>query len=393
MTRRRSGRQSARAGATALAALVLCIVEWTGCTIAPPAAPDDSLFADAPALTVGGNAVTVANVAALGGVDVAAILEVNVRSNTGQHALVLQPEDETASTAIIVGGGPIGEPFNFVAPAASEYLIFIVHDPASNPDVQSAEIEVALATSQIDQRAERQLIYVEFEAGYLTEPGLLDPVDSTNEDRAFLESISTVVEQEVVTALQSTFAGTPIEITSDLPGESRAPYSTLRFSPERVLADQNDINDAALPPPDPTRPECQVRVIFGEVLPRGTNVDPGNQDPGDEAVVYVGSFQGRGQTCWTSAVGSLSSVVQTLSQTGAHEIGHLVGLLHVEQIDLMNRSATLAFLRDLEFARGQIQIDRTIGDDIAAEVFPQIVQNPQLYFDAIFQSEAADDEE
>jgi hypothetical protein len=35
----------------------------------------------------------------------------------------------------------------------------------------------------------------------------------------------------------------------------------------RVLAANQDLIDAALPPPDPTRPECQQRVVFGEFLP------------------------------------------------------------------------------------------------------------------------------
>jgi hypothetical protein len=104
----------------------------------------------------------------------------------------------------------------------------------------------------------------------------------------------------------------------------------------------------------------------------------------DQALVYVGSFQGRGQECWTSAVNSLSSMALTLAQTGAHEIGHLVGLYHVEQIDLMNRTATLAFLRELQFARGQVQLERVIGGQVGGEVFPAIVQDPETYFRAVF---------
>ena len=142
----------------------------------------------------------------------------------------------------------------------------------------------------------------------------------------------------------------------------------------------------ALPAPDPSRPECQERVVFGEVLPSGSSADVGNRVLDDEAVVYVGSFQGRGETCQTTAVSSLNSVVLTLAQTAAHEIGHLVGLMHVEQVDVMNRSATLAFTRQLMFARGQIQVDRLVDGDVVGEVFPAVVQDPAIYFDAVFSS-------
>ena len=76
-------------------------------------------------------------------------------------------------------------------------------------------------------------------------------------------------------------------------------------------------------------------------------------------------------------------MVRPLGQTAAHEIGHLLGLFHVEQIDLMNRTATLAFLRELTLARGQIQLD-THGAEAGTEVFTSIIQDPAVYFRTMF---------
>ena len=78
----------------------------------------------------------------------------------------------------------------------------------------------------------------------------------------------------------------------------------------------------------------------------------------------------------------------TLSQTAAHEIGHLIGLRHVEQIDIMNRSATLAFQRELEMVRGQVQFDRPANGTVVSEVLTTIIQDPARYMDAVFDTEA-----
>jgi hypothetical protein len=79
-----------------------------------------------------------------------------------------------------------------------------------------------------------------------------------------------------------------------------------------------------LTPIDVAHESCLQRVIFGEMLPRGRMVDPGNQVHDDEAVVYVGSFQGRGLECRTAAVNSVNSIVLGLAHTGAHEIARSI---------------------------------------------------------------------
>jgi hypothetical protein len=87
-------------------------------------------------------------------------------------------------------------------------------------------------------------------------------------------------------------------------------------------------------------------------------------------------------------INSLNNVVLTLSQTAAHEIGHLVGLRHVEQIDIMNRSATLAFQRELVLVRGQVQFDRVANGTLVSEVLTTIIQDPNIYFQSMFDVES-----
>ncbi|HRX87067.1 MAG TPA: hypothetical protein P5572_18740, partial [Phycisphaerae bacterium] len=229
-----------------------------------------------------------------------------------------------------------------------------------------------------------QFVRVTFDEDFLTGPGMFDPVDGTEDDRALLESLAPLVRSEIVERLRTIFADTPIVILGPEDAATNGPVAELHYAADRVEAEDQTAVDAALPPPDPTRPQCQTRVVFGEVLPRGGLLDPGNRVLDDRAVVYVGSFQGRGEACWTAAINSTSSMVLTLAQSGAHEIGHLVGLHHVEQVSLMNRTATLAFLRELGFARGQIQFERVLDGEVVSEVVPAVVQDPQAYFRAIF---------
>lgn len=342
-------------------------------------------FVDLPAIAADGEAHTLsANIVPLGELEEGQVLRIQVDGNAVESVLVLATDEAFAEAGVLAGGGPAAAPFDYRVQRAGPYFVFVQFDPLASQAQRTGTITIAPGDPAFAPPA-RQVVQVVFAEGFLTDPGLFDPVDGTADDLAFLAEISDVVEQEVLDRLRAIFADTPIEIVG--PNEAPpAPFSRLTFLPDRVPAENQDVSDAALPPADPARPQCQERVIFGEVLPRGARQDPGNQVGDDEAVVYVGSFQGRGEACWTSAVSSLNNVVLTLSQTAAHEIGHLVGLYHVEQIDIMNRSATLAFERELAFARGQVQLERLSGGAVISEVFTTVVQDPARYFQLAFDS-------
>jgi len=322
-----------------------------------------------------------ANVASLGELSAGDVVRVRVSGSNVQAVLLLLADSRDAEVAALAGGGPANAFFDYSVQITGTYFVFIQFDAAV--DAPRATLEAAPGDTAATTPAQ-QYVRVSFADDFLTGPGLFDPVDGTESDRELLDSLSPLVLTGIVERLRIIFENSPIVILGPDDPAPDGPFSELTYLPDRVEADNQSIVDAALPPADPTRPQCQTRVVFGEVLPSGTLQDTGNRVHDDQAVVYVGSFQGRGRECWTSAVNSMDSMVLTLAQTGAHEIGHLVGLYHVEQIDLMNRSATLAFLRELGLARGQIQLERVINGAVVGEVFPAIVQDPDVYFQTVF---------
>jgi hypothetical protein len=368
----------------AILASLLCILALSGCNpLLDPAAPQ-SPFRGLTPLPLDATPRTLrANVASLGELARGDVVRLRVSGPELQAVLLLFADEPDAAEALLVGGGPADTFFDYPVQISGHYFVFLRFDPRAPATAMSATIEALPGEPGMVPPAE-QHVRITFAEDFLTGPGLFDPVDGTEVDRELLDSLSPLVRDGIIDRLRAIFENTPVVILAPDDPEPAAPVSELRYVGDRIEADDQEIVDAALPPPDPTRPQCQTRVVFGEVLPSGTLQDTGNRVHDDQALVYVGSFQGRGQECWTSAVNSLSSMALTLAQTGAHEIGHLVGLYHVEQIDLMNRTATLAFLRELQFARGQVQLERVIGGQVGGEVFPAIVQDPETYFRAVF---------
>ena len=372
-----------------LAAMIIATMTggmWSGCAIdVPPLNP----FTDLPVIDLDGSPHELtADLSPLGEYAIGEGFRVRVDGDAIRSVRILIADTETNEAGVIAGGGPVGTSFDYPVLEAGRYFAFIRFDESTNQADRTGTITAerlsASDVALLEPPAEGQVVQVIFEEGFLTEPGLWDPDDGTQEEREFLADISDLVRGEVLGRLKATFAHTPIQIIGEGDDPPDGPVSRLTFTPDRVLAEDQDVFDAALPPPDPDFPECQVRVIFGSVLPAGSQEDIGNSDPEDEAVVNIGSFQGRGPSCRTAVTNSINNIVFAIAQTGAHEIGHLVGLAHVGQIDIMNASATLAFFRDLEFARGQVQFDRFINGEVVSDILTTVIQDPQIYFRAIF---------
>lgn len=344
-------------------------------------------FRDLPTIPLDGvERPLTADVVPLGELSTGQVIDVTVNGDTVEAVLILIADELSDEAGVLAGGGPPETTFSYRVQRDGRYFVFVQFDPLAGPARRQGTIAVGPGDPSFAPPS-RQVVRVEFAEGYLSDPGLFDPASGTQDERDLLEALSPSVADDIVDRLRFIFRDTPILIVSEHDPLPQEPFSRLRYAPDRVEAAEQDAIDVALPPPDPARPECRVRVVFGRVLSDTGRQDPGNQVLDDEAVVYVGSFQGRGETCRTAATDSIHNLVLALAQTGAHEIGHLVGLYHVEQIDIMNRSATLAFLRELPFRRGQVQIERLIGGQVVGEVFPAVIQDPDLYFETVFSPE------
>lgn len=355
-----------------------------GCPTEPTEDARINPFTDLPPVALDGRPVALeTDFAALGSLQAGEVVRLRVDGDGVQRVLILIEDETSEATGVMVGGGPGNAEFQYHAARTAPHFVFVQLRPTVGRSSVTLSAEPGDA-SFAPPAAQR--VVVRFDDGFLSNPGLFDPTTGADEERAFLESIEDQVREQIVERLRDIFAGTPIEILEDADAPAE-PFSVVTISPERITADTGGLAADAIQPPDTSRPECLDVVVFGEVLPSGSTLDPGNQVLDDAAVVYVGSFQGRGETCQSAAINSVNNIVLGISQTAAHEIGHLVGLHHSALIGIMDRSVSLAFQRELDFDRAQILTERRADGDastIVTTVVTSVVQDPFVYFDSIF---------
>ena len=337
-------------------------------------------FVDLPAVAMDGvPRLMEYDVAPLGELAAGQVIRVKAEGSKVQSVLVLAADPASADAGLLAGGGPAGAFFDYRVQQPDRYFVYVLFDPAA----ATADREAILTVSAGDPNyhpPQKQIVRVVFEEGYLTNPGLVDPTSFTQEEIQLLADISDQVRDQVIERLGTIFAGTPVEIVTTDDPMPAGPYSVLTYKGQRKEPAAGDFFDVAVPPLLPEHPECQDRVIFGEVLDSALQVDVGNRVLSDQAAVYVGSFQGRGATCRSAATDSVNNIVLGLTHTGAHEIGHLVGLFHASLTDIMNRSPSLAFQRELTFQPGQMLIETPIDPFVLTSV----IQDPAFYFRASF---------
>ena len=337
-------------------------------------------FVDLPAVAMDGvGRLMEYDVAPLGDLATGQVIRVKVEGLGAQAVLILAADTENDDAGVLAGGGQTAMAFDYRVQVAGRYYVYVLFDPAASADERRATLTVSPGDPNYHP-PQKQIVRVVFEDGYLTNPGLVDPTSFTQDEIQLLAGISDQVRQQVIERLGTIYTGTPIEIVTTDDPLPTGPYSVLTYTGRRKEPAAGDFFDVAVPPLLPEHPECQDRVIFGEVLDSALQVDAGNRMQSDRAAVYVGSFQGRGASCRTAATDSVNNIVLGLTHTGAHEIGHLVGLFHVSLTDIMNRSPSLAFQRELSFQPGQVLIE-TATDPF---VLTSVIQDPAFYFGANF---------
>jgi hypothetical protein len=313
-------------------------------------------FTDLDALAFDGRRRTLrSEITPLGSHRAGDVLQITVRAGQARAVYLLEPDPARTTAGLIVGGGPVNRPFVYRVARDSQLYLFI-----DRPDDASVVLEPGPGEFQPPPG---QTIVLEFVEDFLA-AGLFDSATHDEADRGVLRSIEPVVRSGILERMRAIFADTGVVILG--PDDPRSePFSVISFSGQRV---------AEAGPDAAVAPGTAEVVLLGEVLPRGHSGDPGNQNPSDQAVVYVGSFRG------TFVMDAVNNIINPLAATGAHEAGHLLGLNHTALDGLMTRNLSFAFQRQLGFQRSQIALD--VGN--GPEIFTNVIQDPQVYFDRIF---------
>ena len=342
--------------------LALCFVAAALGSLSCNSAPQEQInpFTDLDPLMFDGTPQAVlSEISPLGKHRAGDVLRITMTTDRAGAVYLLEPDEPRTTAGVIVGGGPVNRPFVYRVARDSELFLLL-----ESPDGAS----VVLEPGPRDYHPPRgQNIVLEFESDFLAE-ALFDPALHDSADRDVLLSVEPLVRSGILARLRAIFSDTDVTILG--PDDPRPDtFSVISYSGLRVTE----------PGPDAAvAPGSEEVVLLGEVLPRGRSVDPGNQDPNDQAVVYVGSFRG------TFVMDAVNNIINPLAATGAHEAGHLLGLNHTALDGLMTRNLSFAFQRQLEFQRSQIVLD--VGN--GPEILTNVIQDPLLYFDRIVSAAA-----
>ena len=271
-----------------------------------------------------------------------------------------------AGAGVIVDGGPIGRPFQHRVGQDGNLFLFL-----DVPGEVRATVTVAPGSADFRRPAE-QVVVVEFEDDFLVD-GLLGPAAGDDADRALLEAIEPTVRKGIIERLAEIFAESGVVIASADEEESSAERSPLTYSGRRKTGDGTGPDELLVG-------GCARFVIFGELLPEGRRIDAGNREPADRAVVYVGSFRGTQDCDAGLLINSTNNMINALALSGAHEIGHLVGLGHTALDGIMSAAPSFAIQRPLSFQRSQIVL-LAEGQPL---IITNVIQDPDAYFRGIF---------
>lgn len=192
----------------------------------------------------------------------------------------------------------------------------------------------------------------------------LSAMGETTEEQASLAEMQPVVERLIIERLNAIFGPYGMMVLRAGPDElSTARYSTVHFT--------NDPGSPSDSPFDVTliqQDGVDVYVEYGVA-----KWDPGNRVPDDDAIVFVGSYLAR-----SGLLVSTNDLVNVLAHSAAHEMGHLVGLMHVfRRSDIMWGEPNVAFTRQLDFGRGQVMFGGWRSEHLYA--IPFVYQDPDKY--------------